>query len=190
MIEVEVAIRAAAWRTVLPDAEHRVRSAAQAALAAHAGSLERDAPEPTSDARAVELSVVLADDDFVQSLNRQYRDVDAPTNVLAFPCEAPAGTGAAPALLGDVVLAYETSAAEAVAQNKPLADHMAHLVVHGVLHLVGHDHQHDNEAIQMQALEATALAQLGIKDPYDADDSREATPARLKENERKRQTPV
>lgn len=180
MTKVEVAIRAPAWRTVLPDAQTCARRAARAALAAH-GYAGR---------RAAELSIVLADDAFVRDLNRDYRGVDAPTNVLAFPCEAGPGAGDAPVLLGDVVLACETAAGEAAAQGKPLADHLAHLVVHGVLHLVGHDHQGDAEAARMQACEAAALAQLGIDDPYKAEDNREAPLPRLKENERKRQTPV
>ena len=94
---------------------------------------------------------------------------DAPTNVLSFPAaaSAPPAPGA-PLLLGDVVLAFETVAAEAAAQGKPLADHLAHLVVHGVLHLLGFDHEADAEAERMEALETRLLAGLGIADPYRA----------------------
>jgi len=107
-----------------------------------------------------ELSIVLADDALVRTLNRDWRAKDKPTNVLAFPNAAP--------LLGDVVLAFETCAAEAAAQGKPLADHLSHLVVHGVLHLAGHDHGHAREARIMEDLERRILAAAGIPDPYRA----------------------
>ena len=115
------------------------------------------------EARAGELSVVLADDARVRELNRDYRGRDAPTNVLSFPM--PAGSG----LLGDVVFALETLQREAAAQGKAFSDHFAHLLVHGVLHLHGFDHETDADAADMEAREIAALARLGIDNPYAAD---------------------
>jgi len=112
-----------------------------------------------------ELAVVLTDDAGIRSLNRAWRGIDAPTNVLAFPavqCVHPQ------AHFGDIVIAYETADAEAAAAGKPLGDHVAHLGVHGFLHLLGYDHQADAEATKMEALERAVLARLGIADPYGA----------------------
>jgi len=111
---------------------------------------------------------VLADDGEQRRLNRTWRGRDAPTNVLAFPA-APAGVPAvagAPLLLGDIVLAGETVAREAAEQGKPFADHLRHLVVHGVLHLLGYDHDADEAAVAMEAIETSILAGLGVSDPY------------------------
>ena len=111
-------------------------------------------------ARTGELSVVLSDDAHVRALNRDYRGRDAPTNVLSFPM--PQDTG----LLGDVVLARETLAREAGEQGKRFEDHLTHLLVHGVLHLLGFDHDNDADANAMEAREAAVLARLGIDNPY------------------------
>jgi probable rRNA maturation factor len=113
-----------------------------------------------------ELAVVLADDSTVRVLNRTWRDQDNPTNVLSFPVDAgPNGRGSR-ALLGDIVIAYETTEREAGVQGKPFTDHLAHLVVHGFLHLLGYDHQVEHEARAMEALEASILARLGVPNPY------------------------
>ncbi|MFZ5929812.1 MAG: rRNA maturation RNase YbeY [Pseudomonadota bacterium] len=111
-----------------------------------------------------EISIVLADDAFVRDLNRQYRNIDRPTNVLSFPADDDDGLG--PRLLGDVVLAYETVQREADAAGKPLLDHVSHLIIHGTLHLLGFDHEDEQEAIEMEALETAILARLGVADPY------------------------
>lgn len=125
-----------------------------------------------------EISLVFAADAFVQSLNAEHRGKDAPTNVLSFPngFEAPAG---APRLLGDVVLARETIAREAAEQDKSVADHVAHMLIHGILHLCGWDHETAGEAQSMEALEVELLARLGIPDPYRAfaPDEEAAAPA-------------
>jgi probable rRNA maturation factor len=157
-IDISVSIDCPAWGEALPDAEARCGRLAAIALGAV------DLPPGV-----VELSIVLADDATVQGLNRDWRGKDAPTNVLSFASlddeDAPLADGA-PLLLGDVILAWETVAREAAEQDKALADHFGHLVVHGVLHLVGFDHEDDNEAEEMEALETTLLAALGIPDPY------------------------
>ncbi len=102
----------------------------------------------------------------VRTLNRDHRGKDKPTNVLSFPIGNAGGVDAAPTMLGDVVLACETVMAEAAAQGKSVADHLRHLVVHGVLHLTGHDHEDDAEAERMERLETRVLADLGVGDPY------------------------
>ena len=145
MIDIE--IEDDAWLAALPEAADRVRAAADAALA-FAG-------------RSGSAVVLLADDDAVRELNGQFRRKDSPTNVLSFPAPPnPKG------LLGDVALAFGVCAAEAKAQGKPLADHLQHLVAHGVLHLVGYDHQDEAEAEAMEALERRILDSLGVADPY------------------------
>ena len=146
MIEIEV--EDAAWTTALPDAEAVVLRAATAAL----GTVEGD------------LVVLLTDDAGVQDLNARFRDKDRPTNVLSFP----AATSAFPHL-GDVVLAHAYCAAEAQTQGKSLSDHLSHLVVHGVLHLLGRDHEAEAEAEEMEAEEREILASLGVADPYQAE---------------------
>jgi probable rRNA maturation factor len=143
MIEIEV--EDAAWTAALPDAEAVVLRAATAAL----GTVEGD------------VVVLLTDDAGVQDLNARFRDKDRPTNVLSFP----AAESAFPHL-GDVVLGHAYCAAEAEAQGKTLSDHLSHLVVHGVLHLLGRDHEDDDEAEEMEAEEREILASLGVSDPY------------------------
>ncbi len=153
-IDIAISILSPRWRTHLPEARRVCRRAARAALAA--------APRAP---RAGELGLVLADDDRVRRLNRDYRGRDEPTNVLSFPAGGvPAGAASAP--LGDVVLALETLVAEAEAQGKRPEDHLSHLVVHGVLHLLGYDHAEEPEASEMERLEVAALAGLGVPDPY------------------------
>ena len=155
-ITIDLAQRSPLWRARLPDAARRSSAAARAALAAAGTSVEGPA----------ELSIVLADDALLRALNKEWRGVDKPTNVLAFPAPAPEAAPGAPLLLGDVVLAFETVAREAIEQDKALADHLAHLVVHGVLHLLGFDHQAAADARRMEALEIAVLARLGVADPY------------------------
>jgi probable rRNA maturation factor len=114
---------------------------------------------------AGEVSVVLADNAAIRTLNRDWRGVDKPTNVLSFPASAPKIEGF-PALLGDVIVAYETLAREAGEEEKPVLHHLAHLAVHGYLHLLGYDHQTDSEADAMEGLEREILTVLRIADPY------------------------
>ena len=121
-------------------------------------------------------SLLFTSDDEIHTLNREWRQRDKPTNVLSFPMLergellALAGDGP-PVLLGDIALAHETCAREAAEKGVPLADHAAHLIIHGLLHLAGHDHETSAEdAEAMEALEVKALAILGVADPYGARD--------------------
>ena len=110
-----------------------------------------------------ELAIVLTDDSAIRLLNRDWRGKDAATNVLSFPAQNASGE---PLLLGDIVLAYETIACEARAEGKPFAHHLAHLTVHGFLHLSGYDHQRSKDAEKMEQLERRILQRLAIPDPY------------------------
>lgn len=143
---IDIAQPCADW----PDVTPLVAPAVQAALS------EVDAP------MMGELSVVLSDDEQVRQLNRDYRHKDSPTNVLSFPM--PPETG----LMGDVIFARETIAREAADQSKRFEDHFVHLLIHGMLHLQGFDHQIDAEAEDMEAREVRALARLSIDNPYTA----------------------
>jgi probable rRNA maturation factor len=147
--KLDVVVEATPW------GEHRgLRPLLRRAIDAAAAALS------TSGA---ELAIVLTDDSAIRVLNRKWRGIDAPTNVLSFPAEVPAG---APPLLGDIVLAYETVAREARRDGKPFAHHVAHLAVHGFLHLCGYDHERDSDAETMEQLERTILRRLDIADPY------------------------
>lgn len=118
----------------------------------------------------LELSVALADNEVVQGLNRDWRGKDKPTNVLSFPSgDEESDLPGMPLFLGDIILAYETVAAEAAEQKKEVKDHLAHLLIHGFLHLLGHDHEDEDEAEEMEAMETLILKDLGIADPYRAD---------------------
>jgi probable rRNA maturation factor len=164
--EIAVSLDCLAWSEALPDVEARVRDLAALALA----GCPDDRPEGP-----LELSVVLADDETVRGLNRDWRGKDSATNVLSFAAlddeDAPLVPGA-PLLLGDVILAWETVAAEAAETGRALADHLSHLVIHGVLPRLGFDHEHEEEAAEMEALETRLLASLGIADPYQDEDER------------------
>ncbi len=134
--------------------------------------IETHIPQPEgTNASLFELCIVLSDDDEVQTLNRDYRGKDTPTNVLSFATlddeTADLTMGYAPAFpLGDIVLAYETIQREAIEQNKNFHDHFAHLLTHGILHLLGYDHIEEDDAQEMEALETKILAQLNIANPY------------------------
>lgn len=156
-IPVDIAIESALW-AVEPSAEETVRRAIAAAA-------ETVRALPAADG---EVSVVLTDDAALRTLNRQWRRLDQPTNVLAFPAKTLRSGNGMPSLLGDIAIAYETTAREASAQDKTLPQHLAHLAVHGFLHLTGYDHDSDAAADEMERLEARILARLGVPDPYAA----------------------
>ena len=149
MIEVEIEVEDEAWLNALPDVQALVASAVQAALDGEGDGA---------------VTVLLADDAAIAEMNARFRGKDGATNVLSFP----AAETAAPHL-GDIALALGVCSAEAAAQSKPLANHLQHLVAHGALHLVGFDHQSDDEAEAMEARERVVLAGLGVPDPYASD---------------------
>jgi probable rRNA maturation factor len=153
-LSVTTVAEAGGW-SAFPDAESGIIAAA-AALARHPRCRR---------AQGAEVTIVLADDALVRTLNAAYRSQDKPTNVLSFPLQAHPGTGSH-ALLGDVVLALETVTREAAEQGTPLLHHLQHLVVHGILHLLGFQHETDAEAEDMEAIEIEILAKLGVADPY------------------------
>ena len=153
---IDVAVQSSRWKAE-PRAGAIVRKAIRAA------ALVASTPR-------AELAIVLTNDSAIHALNREWRGHDAPTNVLSFP--APQPPGAKPRLavsLGDIVIAFETTAREAKTEGKPLKHHVAHLAVHGFLHLLGYDHETGRDAKTMESLETKILAGLGIPDPY-ADD--------------------
>jgi len=116
-----------------------------------------------------EVSIVLTDDSAIRSLNRDWRGIDKPTNVLSFPVSGPAG-GADARLLGDIVIAFETLERECADGNRNFLHHLAHLAVHGFLHLNGYDHETDSQAEAMEGLESRIMARLNMPDPYCAHD--------------------
>jgi probable rRNA maturation factor len=163
---IDINVEDGAWDS---DAEATVRRAlTEAAIA-----IGRDFKDGA-------LAVLLTDDASVRRLNAQWRHIEKPTNVLSFPA-APDQQGPVK-LLGDIAIAYETTGREAAEESKPFADHLAHLAVHGFLHLLGYDHDTDAAAAQMEELERVILARLGVPDPYLAHEplAREALPQQIR----------
>jgi probable rRNA maturation factor len=140
---IEVVVEDPAWTAALADAADLARRAAEAATPAERG----------------EIVILLAGDEALRGHNARFLGKDRPTNVLAFPDPSDER-------LGDVALAYGVCAREAGEQAKPLADHLRHLVVHGVLHLLGYDHVSDDDAARMESMERHLLAGMNIPDPY------------------------
>jgi probable rRNA maturation factor len=156
MPSIDIIVQSPLWETE-PGVEtmlHRAIAEAVAALS-------------TNDA---EVAIVLTDDSAIRLLNRDWRGIDEATNVLSFPAKTTSGNEAS--LLGDIVLAFETTAREAANEQKPFVHHLAHLAVHAFLHLKGHDHANDEEAEAMERLECEILARLGVSDPYAARDAK------------------
>lgn len=160
-VDIDLVVESDLWGSQ-SDSEAALRRAIDKAAA----TMAAQAPELAN----VEMAVVLTDDASIRTLNAQWRNIDKPTNVLSFPSGAPHHDGQ-PILLGDIVISYETTAAEAKAEGKPFLHHLSHLAVHGFLHLIGHDHETDAEADIMEALEQDILARLDIPDPYRGRDS-------------------
>jgi probable rRNA maturation factor len=156
---IEVEVEDERWTAALPGAEAVVVRAAEAVFSSPLVGEEGE--------RGWEITVLLTDDESVRALNAQYRGKDRPTNVLSFP----APQTAAPHL-GDICLAYGVCSEEAQAQGKSLAAHLTHLTAHGVLHLLGYDHETEAEAEDMEGLERAILAGLGLPDPYETDAQR------------------
>lgn len=164
MLDIALINETAAW----PDAPWDA-IAARAVTAAIRNSAHGDYE---AQAALYEIAVKLSTDEEVQTLNRAYRGKDKPTNVLSFPMvqadllEATGNTDDGEVLLGDIVLAAGVCAAEAAEKGISIADHAAHLIVHGTFHLLGYDHMDDRDAEAMEALEIRALDSIGLADPY------------------------
>ncbi len=171
-ITVDVNIPEGRWLDLLPWLETlAVEAAREACLAGGASAIPTDV--------MAEISITFADDNFIEELNARHRGIEGPTNVLSFPAASPVDFSVNPAdgprpelLLGDLVLGFETVAKEAESQGKRPGDHVAHLVVHGVLHLLGFDHEQDDEASRMERLETSIMENLGIDDPYRPSDGK------------------
>lgn len=166
-LEIDVSMENTAWRDALPGAPAIAQKAASVAFRL---ACEDGGPAPAQ----AEASLVLADDTLVRRLNREYRGQDKATNVLSFAGMdgnggPKNGDASRPVLLGDLIVAFETTVAESAQSGKTLADHFCHLIVHGMLHLLGYDHQTGAQAERMEGLEVRILAELGIGDPYAAD---------------------
>lgn len=150
-MQVDVSVEAGDW----PESLYaRAEDVAQYALARSGGHFFGP----------LEVSVLLTDDAQQQALNKQWRGMDKSTNVLSFPQFEPFADMSG--LIGDISMAYETVAREAAELGKPLEEHFTHLLVHGVLHIVGYDHENEAEALEMEGLETLILGELGLADPY------------------------
>jgi probable rRNA maturation factor len=149
---IAIDVEDAAWQA-LPELEQVAERAARAALG----------PENAT----CSVTLLFTGDEDIRALNRDWRGKDKPTNVLSFPVASDAVLPPGEEdMLGDIALAFGTVAAEAEAQGKSMADHTTHLIIHGVLHLMGYDHETDAEAREMESLETAILKELGIRDPY------------------------
>lgn len=170
--EFAIAIHCKDWDGAVADAPGLCRRAAEAAWTTAGMDNEVGGggaiPRP-------EIGLVLTDDAEVAGLNVRFRGIEGPTNVLSFPSGETVADGAGaeelapdrpPVLLGDVVIALETTAREAARDGKPVGDHLQHLVVHGLLHLLGFDHQDEQEAESMESMEVEILSVLGVPNPY------------------------
>ena len=155
LLHIDLRIESPLWDGQ-PLAENTVRNSVLAAAAALSTA-------------GGEVSIVLTDDSAIRSLNRNWRGIDKPTNVLSFPVSGPdTGEGARP--FGDIVIAFETLERECSDENRDFLHHLAHLAVHGFLHLNGYDHQTDAQAEAMERLESKIMARLNMPDPYRAHD--------------------
>ena len=152
-LEIELTMVSPQWCEMLPDVEKIVRCAVEHAWASVVIATDG------------EVSLLMSDDAAVRSLNREHRGKDQATNVLAFPMGEPISPSG-PIHLGDVVLACETVIREAERDAKTLEAHVSHLTAHGLLHLLGHDHQDADQAAAMEGIEITVLAELGYPNPY------------------------
>ena len=144
---IEAVIEDEGWSELLPDA-----AALAGACQTHAATVEAEIGR--------EIALLFCDDAAMADLNSRFRSKDGPTNVLSFP------SGEAEGFLGDIALARQTCATEAAGKGISLRDHAAHLIIHGMLHLIGYDHETESEALQMERRETEILSAMGIEDPY------------------------
>lgn len=155
-----------AWQTHLPETDTLCRRAVRAGWTGGRKALDEAHHLSGALTNPVEISLMLSNDQTVRSLNRDHRGKDAATNVLSFPGDTDTPHPGADILLGDIILAWETVAAEAEAAYKPIEDHTTHLLIHGVLHLLGYDHECEEDATVMERIEVESLARLGLPNPY------------------------
>ncbi len=160
---VEVIITSPQWRKK-PKATALVRKAI------HAAAPTKSASKKSASTPRAELAIVLTNDSVIRALNGKWRKLDAPTNVLSFPAKTVRASRNMPRQLGDIVIAYETTAREAATEGKRFEHHLIHLAVNGFLHLLGYDHESDCDAKKMERLEIAILARLKVPDPYVARD--------------------
>ena len=151
-LAIETAVDCSSWDE-LADLDSLISECLQASLQ----EIGKDLPEGT------EVSLLFCDDKCIRGLNRQFRSQDKPTNVLSFPAALSLESGH---FLGDIARAYETVEREAREQGKTIDDHCRHMIAHGFLHLLGYDHEDDEEAEVMEAMEIRILRRLGVDDPY------------------------
>ena len=163
LLDMDVSFDTGGWQEACANAEELIKHAAQKAFAMGCGFFQE-----LNEAKHVSVTIIGSNDARVHELNRDYRGKDKPTNVLSFPqLDIDEEINAdIPVMLGDIILAFETTKREAVEQEKSFEAHMVHLVVHGMLHLLGYDHIDDDEAEVMEKLECDILDDLGYENPY------------------------
>ncbi|MCF8467650.1 MAG: rRNA maturation RNase YbeY [Sneathiella sp.] len=175
-VDLAISYQDDGWPALIPDIEARSEEIVLATLRTVAREIGLE-KYLASEKPVVEISLVFANDAVIQDLNRDYRGKDQATNVLSFPDTvldvvelADAAATQEPLMLGDIVMARETLVREATAQHKDIANHLALLLAHGVLHLAGYDHMEENEAEMMEHLEIAILRDLNIANPYEISD--------------------
>jgi len=165
-VSLEISIEEPRWKSEFPELETLLREAVDNSGVVLTGKMSKSIED-------TEISVLLSNNDTIQSLNKNYRNKDKPTNILSFPMSAQGDDAPIieddkrPHCLGDLALALDVILQEARDQGKVPQDHLQHLIVHGFLHLLGYDHEDDSEAQAMEALEIKILARIGIKNPYE-----------------------
>ncbi len=169
-MHIDITIEEGAWHAELPDIESLTQKILQKA---------RQHPDISANLNGhanSEVSITLSGDEFIRNLNREYRGKNKPTNVLSFPLteDGDFSTDIGLLSLGDIIMAYETVKQESQEQKKNFRDHYAHLLIHGFLHLLHYDHEENDEAENMERLEAEILGTLKISNPYEKTDETEA----------------
>ena len=159
ILEIDVTVDCSHWSSALSEPVASAKKACEAVF---------QNVKTGSSNKAAEVSILLTNDLMVRSLNNEYRNQDKSTNVLSFPTDTKAmPITNFPILLGDIIVAFETSYNEAIIENKSLSDHLCHLIVHGMLHLLGFDHQVSSDADAMEDIEISVLHKLNVANPYE-----------------------
>ncbi len=164
LLDIQISIETEGWPT------EDVLGATASRVLGTAADFLRDEEKQPFPATPVEVSLVFCDDETIRDINAEWRSQDKPTNVLSFPAFPVVPGGKPGPMLGDIIIARETVAREAVDLGKSFEEHLTHLLVHGFLHLFGYDHMEEQEADRMESLETRILASLGLSDPYAGQD--------------------